>query len=124
LITKAITDILLDHRFCKIAAVSWMAVIFFLSSLPDIPGPELFPAQDKLAHFLISGILAVFVTGALGPWKEGITWRWVAIVALIVSLYGGLDEIHQMFVPGRDASTLDLLFDSLGGLCFAYLYRY
>jgi len=28
-----------------------MGLIFWFSSLPHVPGPELFSAQDKLAHF-------------------------------------------------------------------------
>ncbi|MGB5540538.1 MAG: VanZ family protein, partial [Gammaproteobacteria bacterium] len=38
-----------------------------------------------------------------------------------VGLYGVLDEIHQYFVPGRQADVLDVLADVSGGLLGAGL---
>jgi len=120
---KAIISAIFDHRFCRVLAGLWMALIFWLSSLPDVPGPELFSAQDKLEHFLVFGILGFLIAAALGPWKSGLSWRGMAIVTIIVAGYGASDELHQMFVPGRNASLFDLLFDSLGGFSFVFLYR-
>ncbi len=91
--------------------------------MSDVPGPELFSAQDRVEHFLVFGILALFVAGALGPWENGPSWVFVGFVTTVVALYGALDEVHQVFVPGRDASLTDLFFDTLGGFSFAYLYR-
>lgn len=34
---------------------------------------------------------------------------------IIIILYGVSDEIHQHFVPGRDASILDVMADIVGG---------
>jgi VanZ family protein len=101
-----------------------MAMIFWLSSLPDIPGPNLFSFQDKVEHFLVYGILAVFVSGALGARDRGPGWAKVVLVTTVVALYGALDEFHQMFVPGRDASLMDLFFDTLGAFSFVCLYRH
>lgn len=121
---KRAISVILDHRLCRVLAILWMALIFWFSSLPHVPGPELFSAQDKLAHFLVFGILGVLFAGALGPWKRsGLSWGEIGIVTLLVAAYGASDELHQMFVPGRNASLFDLLFDSLGGFSFAYLYR-
>ena len=100
-----------------------MALIFWLSSMPHIPGPELFSAQDKVGHFFVFGLFGIFVAGALGPWEKQPSWLSVGIVTIIVAVYGASDEVHQMFVPGRDASLADLFFDTLGGFSFAYLYR-
>ena len=38
----------------------------------------------------------------------------IGLAALISVTYGGLDELHQAFVPGRDASVLDILLNALG----------
>ncbi len=40
--------------------------------------------------------------------------------------YGFMDEFHQLFVPGRDSSMLDVAYDTLGvsiGLGVALLWR-
>ena len=99
-------------------------MIFWLSSLPDIPGPDLFSFQDKVEHFLVYGVFGILVAGALRSREKGPGWVTVAIATTVVAAYGALDEIHQLFVPGRDASVMDLFFDTLGGFFFAWLYRH
>ena len=48
----------------------------------------------------------------------------VVIAAVIfASLYGASDEIHQIFVPGRTPSFLDLFFDFMGALAVGLLKR-
>ncbi|RLB19916.1 MAG: VanZ family protein [Deltaproteobacteria bacterium] len=89
--------------------------------MPDIPGPDLFSAQDKLEHLLVFGVLGFLFARSLGPRREKL-WQWqVAVVTLMVAVYGAVDEIHQSFVIGRDASLSDFLFDTLGGFIFALL---
>jgi VanZ family protein len=41
--------------------------------------------------------------------------------SLLVMGYGGLDEYHQSFVPGRTPVILDLAADTGGGLLSALL---
>ena len=120
---KRILSAIFDYRVSRVLAGLWMALIFWLSSLPDVPGPNLFSAQDKLEHFLVFGILGFLLASALGPWKRRPTWREIAFATSIVAAYGAFDELHQMFVSGRTASLFDLFFDSLGGFCFVCLYR-
>jgi len=39
------------------------------------------------------------------------------------SLYGISDEIHQYFVPYRDASIFDVIANCFGAICGVYLYN-
>lgn len=49
--------------------------------------------------------------------------RRAALASIVLStLFGLSDEIHQYFVPGRDASALDLLADFLGSAAGAAAY--
>jgi len=43
--------------------------------------------------------------------------------ALLSSLYGISDEIHQSFVPFRTADAMDALADILGSITGVYLYQ-
>lgn len=98
--------------------VALMAVLWWSSSQPDAPGPEV---DDKLAHVLAYGLLAAL-------WVRAqyflTTWPIVrlTLTAMGASLgYGAIDELHQSYVPGRDASLLDLLADAAGAVLGALL---
>ncbi len=43
-------------------------------------------------------------------------WRWpeAGLVLALVALYAASDEIHQAFVPSREASAGDVLLDTTG----------
>ncbi len=94
-------------------AVFWAAVLFFLSSLPDLPGGGLtdwVPAGDKLGHFVLYGVLGALLARGRGV-GEGIPH---AALILAGALYGASDEWHQSFVPGRQVSVLDWVADLCG----------
>jgi VanZ family protein len=107
-----------------IAALRWLPfaagclVIFVLSSMSRPPVPEAlwFAHSDKLLHAaayaLLAG-LAVIGAGRARPWLA---------LALTVA-YGGIDEIHQSFVPGRESSALDCAADAFGAAVVVALAR-
>ena len=69
---------------------------------------QFFPHQDKAAH-----VLASFLLTFLLRWSLGLAPG--AVAALAVSV-GGVDEILQLFQPGRNADPLDFLADVSGAL--------
>ncbi len=49
--------------------------------------------------------------------KTGIPLKRIFILSvLLVILYAASDEFHQLFTPGRFASSLDLLSDGIGAV--------
>ncbi len=98
--------------------LGWMALIFFLSSQPDVPAPDLFSQQDKAAHLLVFGVLGLLLAFALTP-PAAASWRRVLLITALVTVYGVTDELHQYFVPGREASAWDVLADGVGGFLAA-----
>ena len=89
-------------------------IIFWLSSMSRVPGANYF--WDKFLHafgYAGLGILALrafhggFTPARLLP---------TLLAGLAVVLWGISDEFHQSFVPGRDASALDVFADSVGFL--------
>ena len=99
----------------------WMGFIFYLSSQPDLPHPKAFgleTVQDPMAHFLEYAIL----TGLLYRTNLGKTTHplhlpgpWLFSFG-IAFLYALSDELHQSFVPFRQASWLDVATDVAGSL--------
>jgi VanZ family protein len=94
--------------------VGWMMLIFFLSSQTSLPTPALFSGADLLAHAVFYAVLGVFLARSLIP-QRVMTWKRVMLLTVLVAAYGVTDELHQLFVPGRDASGWDILADGLGG---------
>ncbi|WP_415542996.1 VanZ family protein [Deinococcus deserti] len=84
-----------------------MAAIWWLSSQSQTPGPALRHPFDWIAHALAYLALAYSLGRATASW---------AAAFLIAVWFGAFDEVHQAFVPGRDAGITDWLFDLLGAL--------
>ncbi|MHB0875297.1 MAG: VanZ family protein [Anaerolineae bacterium] len=98
-------------------ALAWAAAIFALSAQPSIYSPPN-PVMDRLvngaAHFAEFGVLALLLWLPLSRVSNGGGRRAYVLAGLVACLYAASDELHQSFVPGRDADPIDWLVD-----CFA-----
>lgn len=99
-------------------ALLWMAVIYSFSSQTSLKASE-FDWLDfiikKTAHLGEYAILYLLLFRALGNKRRTQT-------AFLVGLaYAFLDEIHQMFSPGRTAKLRDVLIFDAGGLLIGFL---
>jgi len=97
----------------------WALVIFILSSLPNIPTQKVNiwdePFRlDYLEHFGVFAILG----GLFVVWKMDHSLRfniknnWYFIAAIF--LFAVIDEVHQIWVPGRTFNPLDFIYNMLG----------
>lgn len=85
--------------------------IFYLSSRERWPVEVGWGGFDKLAHAAVFGLLGICLGFGFGG-KDGAKSPWVPFGT--GSLLAVLDEVHQLFVPGRKASPWDTLADILG----------
>ena len=93
----------------------WAAVIFGFSAIPSLSSGlgtwDL--VLRKLAHVTEFAILGALLARAL-PERA----------ALLVGIaYAASDEVHQHFVPGREAALLDVAIDAVGVLVGVLLLR-
>ena len=102
-------------------AVYWL-ILFTATSLPAYDLPKL-GFSDKLQHFSAFFILAVLLNLALLYQRKSRFLFENAIIATIVIclFYAGIDEIHQMFIPGRFAEILDWVADGSGVILGVFL---
>ena len=97
--------------------ILWMTLIFVVSAQPTLPAVEdrlLDLVIKKGGHMAAYGILAWLIWRAVKP-VSGKRWL-AALVWLMAVLYAGSDELHQLFVPGRHGSLVDVMIDGLGAL--------
>ncbi len=86
----------------------WAGLIFLLSSRNGGQNPPMPHPVDWIVHAGAFFGLAYLLCLAIGSPR----WFWLA--ALVVSLYGAVDEIHQSFVPGRSSTVSDWVADTAG----------
>jgi VanZ family protein len=91
-------------------------VLIFVQS--SYPSPKIEPNLtqfDKVLHFFGYGLLGALFLRAFytSPIKHRLKLIFILSV-LLSGLYGISDEIHQSFVPYRDADVMDALADILG----------
>ena len=89
-------------------------LIFLVSHIPgeefDVPQSVPSIRLDFVYHTTVYFILATSIC-------IGIKTRSVStnlIVILVVFAYGVSDELHQIYVPGRSPSIMDVMFDLVG----------
>jgi len=94
-------------------ALTWMILIFTLSSIPKLPSPAN-PVYDyalkKMAHMFVYGMLYTLLWYA----SKNRTKSYAVLIFGICVMYGFSDELHQSFVPGRTPHIMDLGYDSVG----------
>jgi VanZ family protein len=95
------------------AVAIWIAIQLTLTSLPADALPRgVNHPWDWLVHCCIYAALGVLIARA---WAlGGQPPRRLAWLALLISVFAALDEVHQLFIPGRDAEVLDWLSDTVG----------
>lgn len=104
-------------RFIKywIPVIFCGIIIFLISAVPASRMPNLFRYQNVVGHlfeYTLFGFLWVRAFKEYYP-RQNFTRRliWIFIYVLI---YAALDELHQLFVPGRVASWNDIGIDMIG----------
>ena len=116
-------------RFLKV--LRWLPAIFigccswYLSSQPHVPLPD-FNMSDKVVHLACFAGFAFFTAlaffGIRSPDDKRSWLKRIFLPALVISIYGIIDEIHQSFVPGRSCSFLDWCADTIGAIIGSSLF--
>ena len=116
---------LVNRSFSRWLAVAlYCMAIFIQSESPATPDLPAWPGTDKVLHFAAYALLGVlffraYQTTALNRNPA----RLAAASILSTALYGLSDEIHQSFVPWRNADSLDLAADILGAVMGVHFWR-
>jgi len=99
-------------------------LIFIQSSYPSPESVPDWPYIDKLLHFTAYALLGALFLRAFRTLRIKNNLKLVMILSILLSsLYGISDEIHQHFVPYRNADFMDALADMLGSVCGVYVYQ-
>ncbi len=118
---KNLKNSFLKHYF---PVIIYAALIFWASSREEAlfdMGIEQ-AGFDKLLHIAEYSVFGFLLMKALTV-TSGLPVKALIFISLIIgSIYGVLDEWHQYYVPGRTASVLDLISDSIGTFLGALIF--
>jgi VanZ family protein len=104
--------------------IYWL-VLFTATTIPVERLPSV-GFGDKVNHFLAYFVLAVLIYLALiYQRKSKFLFEKAAVVTIVIGLfYGAVDELHQLYVPGRYAEIMDWVADSLGTITGVIIISY
>jgi len=104
-----------------VPAILYYGLIFFLSSRSfDSQVDILF--LDKGVHFLEFTLLGfLLASGYFLSLKSSVATK-SYLTMISGMLLGGLDELHQYFVPTRSLEAMDFVADSIGSLAGLLIY--
>ena len=81
--------------------------------------------MDKFLHFIAYAILGVLFFRAYRTLGIGKKYKLLILISILSSsLYGISDELHQHFVPQRQADVIDALANILGSITGVLLYPF
>ena len=95
----------------------WGILILLLTVIPTEDAPPTFEGTDKLIHLGIFAIFSFLLSGAL---KNKFSWILIACISI---LFGVSMEVLQFAVPGRTPDIYDGLFNTLGAIAGALLFK-
>ena len=102
-------------------AIAYAVCIFILSSIPTLRSPDLgLNFQDKIYHIIEYGIFGFLLQRGASA-VSGSSFKRFLLVFFIGVLYAASDEIHQLFVPGRQCDFFDFLSDA-AGMCAGQIF--
>lgn len=92
-----------------VALIAALCMALCLAVLGETPlAVGLVPSPwDKLLHLLTFGVMALLFSSAVGR-------HHVLAVLTLVAVLAGMDEIRQIWLPGRQADLQDMLANCVG----------
>ena len=108
-------------RSISIAVIIFILTTIAVSDFKNIPETP-FVGTDKIAHFGVFFILAIFLMVDVQKHTNLGLSKIIIIVLMICLVYGGMIELIQYwFIESRTGSLLDLLANNLGSLAACYI---
>ena len=110
-----------------LVSAAYIAVIFLLAGLPG--KLQLIHKFNPLSllHIPLYGLLAFFLIRIFVPKREDPlirSSRMALVISSVIALsVAVLDELHQLHIPGREASGWDVALDAVGIAGIALFYQ-
>lgn len=109
--------------------ICWLPLIIYCLAIylqSGQPGPQHLPDVrflDKFLHVGAYGLLGILFFRAYETLPLKTSKNLLILISIgSAALYGISDEIHQYFVPSRQADVMDVIANTIGSICGVYSY--
>jgi len=110
--------------FYWLPLILYCLFIYIQSANPSPDQIPSIPYIDKVLHGAAYGIMGILFYRAYQTLRIKDNIHMLMLLSVVsASLYGISDEIHQSFVPFRDAEVADVIADILGAVGGVFLYQ-
>jgi VanZ family protein len=113
----------------RIILIYWLPLIIYCLAIylqSGQPGPQHLPDVrflDKFLHVGAYGLLGMLFFRAYETLPLKNSKNLLILISIgSAALYGISDEIHQYFVPSRQADVMDVIANTIGSICGVYSY--
>lgn len=98
-------------------SIYWI-FLFVLTTIPTDAIPQIFTSQDKIEHLIAYFILSYLLLLSLHFQRkfQKLSQKPLIFALVFLIIYATVDEVHQIFVPGRFCDIYDWSADVLGGV--------
>jgi VanZ family protein len=113
-----------NFLICWLPLIIYCLAIYIQSSLPGLKHIPEVRFMDKMLHFGAYGLLGVLFFRAYRTLLLKDSKNLLILISIgSAILYGISDEIHQYFVPFREADIMDVVANTIGSICGVYFYH-
>ena len=103
--------------------IIWAGIIFYLSSIPAASLPSAEWYVPYIVHFIEYFILAVLALLPYYIWDKKMKINTLYYWGIFLAFYALTDEVHQIWVEGRQFSLLDLGVNLVAVFLVLYFYK-
>ena len=103
--------------------IALMVVIFSLSNQSSLPGSSNFWLEilfKKTAHFVVYTLLQFLTMRVFYSLKLE---KYVLLSFIWTILFAISDEVHQLFIPNRHGTLMDVCIDGVGALFTVFIFQ-
>lgn len=105
-------------------AIIWASLLVVLTSLPKLEPPAMgLKMADKIYHFLFYAVLGFLWIRARVRGQSSRLKSELWVVGFSGTAFAALDELHQLFIPGRQCDLMDAVADTAGVLISLIIFK-
>jgi len=115
---------MMSHCNAEVSSSQSSTIVGLINNITNTSNPDILTTLvRKSAHFFEYLILGILTINVIKDYVNIKNYKKLILFSIIICIiYAFSDEVHQIYVPGRDGNVVDCLIDSFGSLSGILIY--